>query len=116
MILTEIGSPAGFEFKEILYGSQKLKNDDHPESIFFFNKVYCGECNFRVDTEKEVFCVSILILDYLQGKFKIDPSILMELIDDVVEEEFGEYQVVPMSDWEVDHYDTEYKNDKFVPV
>ena len=114
MILTEIGSPIGFELKKILHGSQKLKNDDHPESIFFFNKIYCGECNFRIDKDKEVFCISILIIDYFEGKFKLDPMVIQESIADVIDEEFGDqYQIVVMSDWEVDHYDTEYHNYKF---
>ena len=116
MILNEIGSPVGFEFKKILYYSQKMKNDDYPDSIFYFNKYYCGECNFRIDLDKEIFCVSILILDHFQERFKVDPQIVMESIDEVVDQEYENFQVVAMSDWDVDHYDTEYQNDKFIEV
>lgn len=115
MILNEIGSPVGFMFKEILYNSQKMKSDDYPGSIFFFNKVYCGECNFRVDFERENFFISILIIDYLQESFKVDPSIVMECINDILqqEEQYKDYEILVMSDWEVDNYDTAFKNDKF---
>jgi len=114
MILNEIGSPVGFEFKKILHKSQKLKSDDYPDSIFYFNKYYCGECNFRIDIDKEIICVSILILDHFQERFKVDPQVVMESIDEVVDQEYENFQVVAMSDWDVDHYDTEYKNDKFI--
>jgi len=116
MVLNEIGSPAGFEFKKIIQESERMKSDDYPDSIFFFNKVYCGECNLRIDTQKEVIFVSVLILDYLQGRFNIDPKDLVESIEEIIWEEFRDYQFVAMADWEIDHYDTEYKNDKFTEI
>ena len=117
MLLDEIGSPVLFELKEILYHSQKMKNNDYPYSIFYFNKKNYGKCNFRIDTEQEVFCISILILDDLFVKFKCDPDFIEESIIELIEQDFKEYRdfkLVPMSDWELEHYDVKYEKNKFI--
>lgn len=116
MILNEIGSPVGFEFKKILYESQEMKIDDYPDSIFFFNKYYCGQCNVRVDVDREVFGISIMLLDYLKSKFNLDGEDVSRYIEDVIQQGYEDYQIYPIGDWELEHYDTQYKNNKFIEV
>lgn len=114
MILNEIGSPVGFEFKKILYESQEMKIDVYPDSIFFFNKYYCGQCNVRVDVDRELFGISIMLLDYLKSKFNLDGEDVSRYIKDVIQQGYKDYQIYPIGDWELEHYDTQYKNNKFI--
>ena len=46
MILNEIGSPVGFEFKKILYESQEMKIDVYPDSISFSTNITVGNAMF----------------------------------------------------------------------
>jgi hypothetical protein len=116
MILTEIGSPVGFEFKEIMHNSKKMKSEEYPDNIFFFNKFYCGECNVRVDVDKEMFWISIMLLDYFKSKFNLSGKDVTKYLDDVINQEYENYEIMPIGDWELDHYDTQYKNDKFIEI
>lgn len=113
MILSEIGNPIEFEFKKILHESQMMKSYSYPNSIFFFNKCFTGECNCRIDIINKNFFISVLFLNYLHSKFKLSEKKVLESLQEIIQQDYKNFEIIPMFDFEIDLYDINFKNNRF---